>query len=821
MTNFMLLLQNATFEYNRGNLSSAKQYLTQLFENFEDTSLTKEHPLTFHYLNAITLAQSIATRTHDLISYEFYEPKVKKWTFELFGNLGRSYYGLHLTDACETYLTAGDSAKACQMLLQGISLLEAENGSCPFINLIYYSHTAKLHFHMQQYHQCIDSALLANQCWLQDPLFPENPSAFLQQCISNPSFIAQIGCSNLVVLACAYGKINTPENGIPILTSLLEEPIADYYFKISVEITLLELYIYSKEFDKAGELYSRYKTLNLSAYPDLYLSLMTFASVLETKESLQENNFFVSAFDGQLANSLCYSKDALQILLYNRGLKMIEDGQYSDALALYSKLENRGLSLYLHLLAKTGNYEAIPKIKLQADRYFDQEIRSLFLYYDEKLIHNHLSLLETHFSLCMDSYVRCLENLGSVAMPPEQIYDFLLNTKYISLEAFYLSRHYKTLEALNNRRAFTSSQIQSCLSTDSALLEYCLIQTLDTCYYCVFLITQDRVSCIPLAEEVVINQQLSLWHTLLETPIRETSYDSVMYEHDKSKARALLRRYLFRPIKDLLLQKNISRLIIAPAGELLHFPFSCLPISSTSDLGTSFKITYVNTGKELITNPPLESPCISSGLILGNPDFIHFPSLPYAEKEAKKVAEILQLPYFTGSEASLSLLDSYETMAPSLMHFATHGIFEESDCHSPNKNYNRAYHFMENSGLLLSKDTLLSCNRITTMNCSATFLTVLSACRTGTGIFHNAEGIYGLRRAFRLAGCHSMIISLWQVDDYSGCLFMEYFYEALLKENYNAKKAFFQAISLIREYEEDGHTPFSHPYYWAGYLFME
>lgn len=160
MTNFMLLLQNATFEYNRGNLSLAKKHLTQLFRNFEDTSLSKEHPLSIHYLNALTLAQSIATRTHDLTSYEFYEPKVKKWTLNLFENVGSSYHGLHLTDACETYLAAGDYAKARQVLLEGISVLEIENGSCPLINLIYYYHTAKLHFQMQQYYQCIDTALM-------------------------------------------------------------------------------------------------------------------------------------------------------------------------------------------------------------------------------------------------------------------------------------------------------------------------------------------------------------------------------------------------------------------------------------------------------------------------------------------------------------------------------------------------------------------------------------------------------------------------------------------------------------------------------------
>ena len=54
---------------------------------------------------------------HDLVSYEQYEPKVKDGFLYLFEDSGASYYGLHLTDACECYLTAGDTAKAQQLLL--------------------------------------------------------------------------------------------------------------------------------------------------------------------------------------------------------------------------------------------------------------------------------------------------------------------------------------------------------------------------------------------------------------------------------------------------------------------------------------------------------------------------------------------------------------------------------------------------------------------------------------------------------------------------------------------------------------------------------
>lgn len=112
------------------------------------------------------------------------------------------------------------------------------------------------------------------------------------------------------------------------------------------------------------------------------------------------------------------------------------------------------------------------------------------------------------------------------------------------------------------------------------------------------------------------------------------------------------------------------------------------------------------------------------------------------------------------------------------------------------------------------KDGILLSAEISGMDLSNTDLVVLSACETALGNV-TSEGVYGLQRAFKLAGVNSILMSLWKVDDDATQLLMTSFYKNYIN-GMSKRKALLAAQKLVKN------TPgFEDPYNWAAFILLD
>jgi CHAT domain-containing protein len=94
---------------------------------------------------------------------------------------------------------------------------------------------------------------------------------------------------------------------------------------------------------------------------------------------------------------------------------------------------------------------------------------------------------------------------------------------------------------------------------------------------------------------------------------------------------------------------------------------------------------------------------------------------------------------------------------------------------------------------------------------------VLSACETGVGDVHAGEGVFGLRRAFQIAGARTLVMSQWSVDDEASREWMRALYEARLVRRLDTAAAVREASrSVLRKRRSSGQS--THPFYWAGFV---
>jgi CHAT domain-containing protein len=141
----------------------------------------------------------------------------------------------------------------------------------------------------------------------------------------------------------------------------------------------------------------------------------------------------------------------------------------------------------------------------------------------------------------------------------------------------------------------------------------------------------------------------------------------------------------------------------------------------------------------------------------------------------------------------------------SIIHFAMHTLIDDED---PLKS--KMIFTLNNDS---AEDGFLNNYEIYNLNLNAD-LAVLSACKTGLGKYNRGEGVMSLARGFMYAGVPTIIMTLWEIEDVSSAIIMNYFYKRL-KEKVKVSDALRDAKIT---YLDNSDVVRSHPYFWAAYV---
>jgi tetratricopeptide (TPR) repeat protein len=271
-------------------------------------------------------------------------------------------------------------------------------------------------------------------------------------------------------------------------------------------------------------------------------------------------------------------------------------------------------------------------------------------------------------------------------------------------------------------------------------------------------------------------------------------------------------RYVLRP------QTNKKNVIVVPSGRMSTIPLEVLPVGR---LGRSFATTKYLVSKfaissefsvALLATKRRPSSSSQQSILLCAP--VKFPGngnldeLPATETEIKTIAGLFpsgSSEMLLFSNANEGRVKSNDISKYNYLHFATHGVVDETD--------------PELSQIFLNEsspeDGHLFAGEIYNLNLNAD-LAVLSACQTGLGKFSKGEGVIGLSRALVYAGARNLVVSFWSVADESTAQLMTDFYSTLLK---NQSKGFRFALQQSK-IKMIASGKFAEPYYWAPFVMI-
>lgn len=393
----------------------------------------------------------------------------------------------------------------------------------------------------------------------------------------------------------------------------------------------------------------------------------------------------------------------------------------------------------------------------------------------------------------------------------------------------------------------TPARLQSALSDGTAFIDVIHYLNFDqdpkvpgrkgvkhTARYLAYIVMPKRILRADLKEAAPIEKAWAAWRKAIVNNAR-----------DERETASKFAELVWAPIAKQL-PAGVKIIYLAPDGLLTQVPWAALPGSKPgSVLLEDFTITTVPHGPYLLQRltAPARKEERGGILVVGGVDYDEppikvatleegqrgplvgkfvWPALPGTKKELRQVAELATKVKLKPVERSAIDASTEQVLADlgnvRYAHLATHGFFADAKFRSALEVDPKLFEMLSpgskaagaRSPLVLSGLVFAGANRqgemaapdrgiltaeaIVGQRLEGMDLAVLSACETGLGEVGGGEGVYGLARAFHVAGCKNVIASLWKVDDEPTAALMGLFYRNLWIE----KKSPLESLRLAQ-----------------------
>ena len=446
-----------------------------------------------------------------------------------------------------------------------------------------------------------------------------------------------------------------------------------------------------------------------------------------------------------------------------------------------------------------------------------------------------------------------------------------LEEKAVKLEKT-LAKYSTSFERQLSQAVTGWKKIQETLGPEEAAIEFSVFhhytgtRDADSLFYTAWVIRKGASSptLVSLFEQRELDSLLKYKSTSPEQHLLNLIYTRSIGRSDKR-----LYHLIWQPLEKEL--GGIKTVYYSPAGGLHKISFAALSPNDSSFLSDHLKLVQLNTtstvvagmhnqikegGKlvvyggiqydadsVLIRNAVLKTgyqDIATRSMLTGitREGAAEFDYLPATVNEVAALAEIAKSKKYRlsafqnidATEETFKMLNGAES--PVILHFATHGFFFPDPKRNKIKSstgtaFIQATNPLIRSGLAMAgannawkgnpvrgiEDGILTAYEIANMYLPNTKLAILSACETGLGDIQGNEGVYGLQRAFKIAGVENLIMSLWQVNDVATAEFMMAFYKELFRTSDIAVSFYYAQNSMKEKYRSD-------PYKWAAWILV-